>query len=395
MFKEKFDALLVSSVVNIAYLTGFGGFSKDEREAYLLIMTQPQGLTHKIPGVFGYLFTDGRYFEEVKKVVKNFEIVKIPSLNSFYRELKKMIKKEKIKRLGFEKNNLTVGELERFNGSNHFSKLVPTENIVENLRAIKDSSEIEAIQKACELTDKTFDYILEKIKPGISEKQLAFEIEFFIKKRDADISFPPIVAFGKNSAVPHHQTSNQRLAARQTGQPRSTAAASGQLILIDFGARIENYCSDMTRVVFWGKATKEQKRIYRIVVDAQKKALEHLGRWQAELLRSHDSSEVDLKAKEVDKVARSFIIKAGFKTMPHGLGHGVGLEVHELPRLSPRSKDILKPGMVFSLEPGIYLPASPRQGGPGEFGIRIEDSIVLEKSGPRILTQTPKEIIEL
>lgn len=253
-------------------------------------------------------------------------------------------------------------------------------NSKKNLRVIKKPKEIQAIERACQLGDKTFKYILKKIKPGITEKQLAFEIEFFIKKNGADISFPPIVAFGANSSIPHHKTSNKQLATRE-------------LVLLDFGVKLNNYCSDMTRVVFFAKANPKQKKIYQIVLEAQECALEYLSRrktprgWPASQRGEPNGLPRggEIKAKEVDKVARDYIINAGFPTIPHGLGHGVGLEVHEPPRLSPKSKDILKPGMVFSIEPGIYL--------PGKFGVRLEDLVVLEKSGPRLLTNSSKELL--
>lgn len=229
---------------------------------------------------------------------------------------------------------------------------------------IKKPEEIQAIEKACQLGDKTFNYILKKIKPGVTEKQLAFEIKFFIKKHGGGTSFRPIVAFGANSSTPHHKTTH------------NSKLKTHNLILLDFGVKLDSYCSDMTRVVFLGKATEEQRKVYQTVLEAQKLVIKHL----VKLVNL-------IKAKEVDRVARDYIIKAGFPTMPHGLGHGIGLKVHEPPRLSPKSKDILKPGMVFSIEPGIYL--------PGKFGVRIEDLVVLEKSGPRILTKSPREIIEL
>ena len=178
---------------------------------------------------------------------------------------------------------------------------------------------------------------------------------------------------------------------------------------MDFGAKVNNYCSDMTRMVFLGKATDEQKKVCHIVLEAQKQVIEYLTQ------RCHSDSEGgeegesrsfdlrlqdDMKAKDIDKVARNYIISHGYPAIPHGLGHGVGLSPHELPRLGPKSpvkgwsasggKDILKPGMVFSIEPGIYLPR--RIGG---FGVRIEDLVVLTKSGPQILSKSPKKIIEL
>ncbi len=354
------DAILVSCVPNIIYLTGYSGFSKDEREAFVFITKSKQ-----------YLATDGRYIEEVKKLVSNFEIIEITSSNPFKKILAALTKKHQIKKLGIEEKNLTVHEqktlLSHYNDTYHYS------DQINKLRAIKSIDEVAAIEKACALGDKTFNYILTKIKAGVTEKRLAWEIEFFIKKQGADISFTPIVAFGANSAVPHHQTSNTKLVTRNT------------LILLDFGVKINNYCSDMTRVVFFGKATAKQKRIYETVLQAQKRAIEFINQH----LRGDrmGSSEVSLNAKAVDKVSRDYIINAGFPAFPHTLGHGIGLEVHEAPRLGPKSKDKLVPGMVFSIEPGIYIP---------EFGgVRIEDLVVLKKSGPRLLTKATRKIIEI
>ncbi|MDP3726952.1 MAG: Xaa-Pro peptidase family protein [bacterium] len=393
MSKHHLDAVLISSVSNITYLTGYSGFSPEEREAFLFIVAQPQGLTHKTPGVTGYIITDGRYSEAVHAQIKNFELIERTADFPFEKILKDLAKKLKIKRVGFEENNITVSEYKIlsscFNDLNHFN--------ITDLRIIKDSSEIKSIKKACELGDKTFKYILKKIKPGVSEKELAFEIELFIRKSGANISFPPIVAFGANSSIPHHQAGNTKLG------PSTSSGQKGQFVLFDFGVKLNNYCSDMTRTVFLGKATTKQRRMYQTVLEAQKRAIEYLN----SCFIIHDSRRETIKASEVDKVARTYITKQGFPTIPHSLGHGVGLEVHELPRLSPKSqpkagqplaeKDVLKPGMVFSLEPGIYVPGfgSPRSTRVEAGGVRIEDLVVLERSGPRLLTKSPRELIEL
>lgn len=355
--KKNLDALLVSSAYNIGYLTGFFGFSKTEQEGYLLV-TQ----NHL------YFFASGLNSEAVRKhLTSGWTLITISPRSPLAKKaLTAIIRKDKIKRLGFEKNNLTYIEYEYLNDLNHLNKIIPTENLVENLRMVKEPGEIEAIEKACELGDKTFEYVLKKIRYGVSEKDLATKIEFFVKRHGADISFPPIVAFGANSSVPHHQSTNN-----------SKLITPNQTVLFDFGVKVDNYCSDMTRTVFFGKANRKQKRIYKTVLEAQKKAIEHLGRWRSN----------DFDSSEVDKVARDYIISKGFPTIPHSLGHGIGLEVHELPRLSPRSRDKLKPGMVFSLEPGIYL--------PGFGGVRIEDLVLLTEQGLKLLTKSPKHLIEI
>lgn len=351
MVKKRLDAVLVSSIPNITYSTGCSNFSKDEREAFLLITKNRQ-----------YILTDGRYSEAVKEKVPHFILIEISSTSPFKKALGDLAKTFKLQRVGFEQDNITVSEYQRI--SSCFSSLQPFE--VSDLRIIKEKEEIDLIEQACQLGDKTFDHILQSIKPELSEKEVSFELEYYIKRNGADVSFPPIVAFGSNSSVPHHQTGNQAL-------------ERGDIVLLDFGVRLNNYCSDMTRVVFLGKVTTEQKRLYQTVFDAQQKAIEFL---QGVSLYKESPC-----ARDVDKVARDFIVSKGYPAIPHSLGHGIGLEVHESPRLSPTSKEILKPGMVFSIEPGIYI--------PGFGGVRIEDLFVFETSGLRQLTSSPKELIEL
>lgn len=387
--RQKVDAALVSSIPNITYLTGFSGFSKEEREALLFITPDKQ-----------YILTDKRYRDEISNIIysssdpappesrevykKNrsrqarainiFQLEVVSSSIPFKMALEKLIKKHKIKKLGIEDNDLKVSEYITLKKIFKTKSALISFKISEN-RSIKEQSEIDAIEKACELTDKTFEYILTKIKSGITEKELAFEIEFFIKKNGGDLAFSPIVAFGKNSAIPHHKTANAVLC------PERAKRVEGQIILFDFGAKIDNYCSDMTRVVFLGKATDEQKKVYQIVLDAQKRAIEIFN--DRSYILNHQ-----LKSAEVDKVAHDYIRSKGYgDNIFHSLGHGVGLEIHESPHLSSKSKEILKPGMVFTIEPGVYLPE--------KFGVRIEDTVVLGNNGLRILTKSKKQLMEL
>ncbi len=350
--ENKLDAALISSPSNIVYLTNYSGFSKEEREAYLFITQNKQ-----------YILTDGRYSQAAKTLMSNFKLIEISSKFSFEKTIKQLIKRHRIKHLGFEGNNLTF--LEHRNFKKYFNNIYHLS--ISSLRAIKEKEEIINIEKACELGDKTFNYILKKIKLGVSEKELTFEIEFFIKKVGADISFRPIVAFGKNSAIPHHQASDKRLTTKD------------KFVLLDFGVKLNSYCSDMTRTVFFGKPTPEQKRMYETVLASQSRALDLLN----SLFVIHNS----IPAKNIDKAARDYIISKGYKTIPHSVGHGIGIDVHETPHLSPKSKDILKEGMVFSIEPGIYI--------PGLGGIRVEDIIVLEESHLRLLTKSRRDCIVL
>lgn len=344
--QEKLDGVLISSVSNITYLTGYANFSRDEREAYIFLGSN-----------FGYIITDGRYTEAVKE--------KVPHLKLFERgnkrKVKDLFKKYKeIKVLGIEEDNLTVLELK--NLKKIFQKLKHF-NIQ---RSVKDEKEKGKIKNAAKLGDKAFKFILEEIRDGITEKEIAFKIEMFIKKAGADISFPPIVAYGANSSIPHHKTGDTKL-------------KTGNFVLLDFGVSYEDYCSDMTRTIFLGKATEKQRKIYKTVLEAQKKAVD--------FINSLIKSGKIIKAKEVDKVARDYITSRGYPTIPHSLGHGVGLEIHEHPHLSTKSKEELKHGMVFSIEPGIYI--------QGFGGVRIEDLFVYERGGLKQITNSPKEIIEV
>jgi len=189
--------------------------------------------------------------------------------------------------------------------------------------------------------------------------------------KGAVVSFPPIVAFGKNSSIPHHQTGDSILG------PESSSGREGQIILLDFGVKYDDYCSDMTRTVFFGKPSKEQQKIYETVLSAQQKAVDYINK----TLKSGKK----IWASKVDIAARDYIISKGFPTIPHSLGHGIGLEVHEHPSLSPKSKEDLKSGMVFSIEPGIYI--------PNLGGVRIEDLFVLENQQLRALTGSSKALI--
>lgn len=347
------DAALISSVPNIIYLTGYSGFSKDEREAFLFITEKAQ-----------YILTDGRYTQAVKTLIPDFKLIEISGKLSATDALKKLKKKYKIKKIGFEGHNITHLEYQKLTKT--LGKLSHVD--LKSLRVIKNEEEIYKIEEACKLGDKAFEYILKKIHLGISEKEVANEIEFFIKSQGGDLSFPTIVAFGKNSATPHHVSTTYNL------QPNS-------IVLFDFGVKLNNYCSDMTRTIFFGKTPAEFKKMYNTVLNAQTKAIRSLTSDGGKLsLRSHDSSEVD-------RIARDYITSQGYETIPHSLGHGIGIEVHETPHLSPKSKDILKEGMVFSIEPGIYF--------PNFGGVRIEDLAVLENSKLRLLTHSQKNLIEL
>lgn len=326
--REKLDGVLISDVSNITYLSGYANFSKEEREAYIFIGAD-----------FAYLISDARFTEEVKS--------NVPHLTFFERShknpIENLFKKHKVKNLGIEENNLTVAE------HKFIKKYVKVTAHFEVSRIIKTKEEIDKIAKACRIGDLAFEYILKKIKAGVTEKEIADDLEDFIRSKSCVISFPTIVAFGKNSATPHHHTGEATL-------------KDGDFVLLDFGVKFENYCSDMTRTVFFGKPNERQKKMYQTVLEAQQKAEKAI-------------KQGERKAAKIFKVAGLAI--------PHSLGHGIGLEVHEAPHISSKSKETLKEGMVFSIEPGIYLPEAG--------GVRIEDLFVLENNGLRKLTKASVE----
>lgn len=342
---EELDAVLISSVSNINYLTGFSNFSKDEREAYIFIGKN-----------FQYIITDARYSQAVKKEVPHLKLFKRGQGRSTEELFKKH--KNEIKNLGVEEDSLTVSEYKVL--KEHFKKMKHF-NLYRN---IKTDDEVTKIIKACKIGDAAFKFILKKIKKGITEKKLAFEIEHFIKMNGEELSFPTIVAFGKNSSVPHHHTGNSKL-------------ENNQFVLLDFGVKYENYCSDMTRTIFFGYPSKKEKNIYETVLMAQQKAVE--------IVNKTIKEGKPVRAENVDKAAREYIISKGYPSIPHSVGHGVGLDVHESPHISQKSEDLLIEGMIFSIEPGIYV--------EGYGGVRIEDLYVIEKNQVRPVTRSLKSLI--
>jgi len=340
------DALFITNQHNVSYLTGFTGLSTDEREGFLL-------LTKKNT----YLLLFPTYFNLFEKDASGITTLCITHNKRLSLHLNEIIKKEKIKSIGFEEENLTIAELNSLQNKVKV-KWQATKGIIEDLRVTKDKTELKHIREAARITDSAFEFIKGKIKKGITEKILALELEYFLKKNAGDIAFSPIVAFNQNAAIPHYlPTNNQQL-------------TTNNLILLDFGAKVNGYCADMTRVVFFGTPKEKQIKIYNTVLSAQKKVLSSL--------------KAGMAAYKIDKIARDHIISQGYPEYPHSLGHGVGLAIHENPRLKKDSKVILKENMVVTVEPGIYLP---------DFcGIRIEDLVLLKDKGVEMLSLSSKEI---
>lgn len=350
--KLETDALLVSDHNNVFYLSGFKSFIPKEREAFLF-------LTQK----GNFIFTSSLYTETVNKNIKDFKLIEIDRHNVFSKKIEEIVKNLKIQKLSADLSDLSVSEYVKIR---KIAKVVDDNNIVEIVRENKDEKEIENLRKASKLGDEVFKYILSEIKTGITEIEIAKKIEIFVLNQNSELSFDSVVAFGSNSSSPHHVPTNKKL-------------TKNTIILLDFGVKVNRYCSDMTRTVYFGKANTRFKKIYLTVKNSKEKAFEYV--------KSNSNKQKPISAKAVDKVAREYIIKQGFESIPHSLGHGIGIEVHESPRLSPNSKDELKMGMVFSIEPGIYI--------PGYGGVRIEDLVLLTDKEPVLISNARSEIIEL
>lgn len=337
------EAILISGIPNVIYFTNFSGFSDIEREVFLLVTKNKN-----------YLITDRRYSEAVEKQVADFKVIDTGAIN-FLINGKEFFEKEKINLLNIEENNLTVSEYKAL------KKYIKTKNVdLKNLRIIKNDLEIKNIKKACEIGDLAFEYILTKLKIGVTEKEISDELINFFKSKNADFSFKPIVAFGENSSAPHHENSDRKL-------------EENQIVLLDFGVKVNNYCSDMTRTVFFGKADKKFKEIYNNVLEAQKLSIE--------------SVKLNIKASEIDKKARDYILKNNFPNIIHSVGHGIGIEVHETPHISPNSTQKIKNGMTFSVEPGIYI--------SNYGGVRIEDLVLVRDGCAELISHSKREIIEV
>ena len=232
-------------------------------------------------------------------------------------------------------------------------------------KSSKEKEKINSIKKACEISDRCFDFILPFLKEGVTEIETVRLINYFLRKKSEGVAFKTIAAFGENSAEVHHQI------------PTNRKLKKGDFIMLDFGARINGYPSDMTRTLFCKKASKKQIDLYQTVLDAQKKAIE--------LLEALIKKQLPIKAFDIDKVARDFIISKKYPPMSHSLGHGIGKKVHSGLKLSPKSKTNLKTGMIFSVEPGIYVK---------DFGgARIEDLVLLNDNKVEILTRSTKALL--
>ncbi len=341
---EKNEAFLITSEENMRYVTGF-----PHSEGRVLI-TENEAL----------FFVDSRYIEAVTKSVTSCEVV---LMTSFHKQLGEYVGKLDIKRIFTEAEGISVA------GFSALCKNVPcefkaekTDELLTSLRRKKSEEEKQKILKAQAIAEKAFDHILGFIKEGVTEREIALELDFFMLKNGAEcVSFDTIAVSGKNTSLPH-------------GVPSDKKIIRGDFITMDYGAVVDGYHSDMTRTVAVGEISSKQSEVYETVLSAQKKGLEVL--------------RAGISGFDADKAARDIIKNAGYgEFFGHGTGHGVGLQIHESPRLSPKSSHILEVGDVVTVEPGIYI--------PDNFGVRIEDMAYITENGFENLTKSKKSLIIL
>ncbi|MDQ5983539.1 MAG: Aminopeptidase YpdF [Eubacteriales bacterium SKADARSKE-1] len=344
----KIDAALISSQTNRLYFSGF---------------KSSDGLVFILRGQ-AYLLVDFRYYELALKTVSGLKVVLV---DTFSETLKSLIRHHKINGILLENESLTLKKADLF--QKIFESVGATEirndtldNIILDMRKIKTPDEIKRIGNAQKISELSFNYILTKIKNGARECDLALDLEFFMRKNGATcVAFDLIVISGKNTSMPH-------------GVPTMKQIEDGDFITIDMGAVFEGYNSDMTRTVALGHVSDKQKSVYNTVLQAQMLTLSNV--------------KAGVSCYELDKIARDVIDKSPYKgTFGHALGHGVGLEVHEIPVISLKNEELLEDSMVITVEPGIYL--------KNEFGVRIEDMVVVEKNGCHNLTNISKDLIIL
>jgi Xaa-Pro aminopeptidase len=335
------DALVVTNFVNVTYLTGFSG-----DDSYLVVL--PKGEV---------VVSDPRYTTQLEQECPGLEASIRPPGTGMVEAVTQVVKRAKLSKVGVEATSMTVALRDQIAAALPKVELVPTTNLVERLRIIKDKDEVAEIRRAIWIAERAFGVLRASLRPERTEKEVADELENQTRLYGGKAcSFPPIIAVGARAALPHARPTDQKIGA-------------DDFVLVDWGADAGPYMSDLTRVLVTGKIPPKLERIYRVVLQAQQQAISFIRPGRT--------------CHEVDQVARDLIGKAGFgRQFGHGLGHGIGLEIHEAPRLAAGDHTKLEAGMVVTVEPGIYV--------PGWGGVRIEDDVLVTKSGCQVLTTVAK-----
>jgi len=343
----RLDALIVTHLPNVRYLCGFTG------SAAVLAITERGAL----------LFSDGRYIEQAREEVQAAKVKIFKGKSALASATGWLGKQKGLRRVGIEPEHSTVAERQTLARSvGRGARLVNAPPLIERMRMIKDALEIGLIREACHLGVRLFSRLQRVVRPGASESRVAGELEFAAREAGAEqMAFSTIVASGARSALPHGRASAARLPARG-------------FVVCDFGVILAGYCSDMTRTVHVGPPQAEACRAYEAVKDAQQAALEAV--------------QPGKTVGEVDLAARKLLHKSNLaRYFTHSTGHGLGLEIHEAPRVAAGQKELLRPGMVITIEPGVYM--------PGKWGVRIEDTVVVTERGCEILTPCSKDLISV
>lgn len=343
LIRHQIDALLITNPYNVRYVANFTGTSG------LAVITKDKA----------FFVTDSRYTLQAKEQAKGFEV--ITAHGGYYQTLAPYLTQSGIKEMGFEADHLPYATYEFLAGFLPVS-LVPTQEIILEIRRVKDTEEIAILEESCRIADEAFRYILGYIKPGMTEIQVANAIDFKMRELGASgVSFDTIVASGKRSAMPH-------------GVASEKVIEDGDLITLDYGCFYKGYASDVTRTFSYGEVSDQLKEIHEIVKGAQAAGIAAIAPGVA--------------AHHIDDVARQYIEERGYgEYFVHSTGHGVGLEIHEQPNITAASLHVLEPGHVITCEPGIYI--------PGVGGVRIEDDILVTKDGHRVLTQTDRSLLNI
>lgn len=339
------EALLLTNRRNCYYISGFTGTSG------VVLLTNDDA----------FVLTDFRYLSQVKEQSPDFTVIEHLG-NELYSKVAETCKRLGISSLHFESEHLSYAEYEELNMYLDPIPLKPLQNVMEQIRGQKEEQELSYIQNAIHIAGDSFRQLLTELKPGLTEKQVALRLEWLMRERGASgVSFDMIVASGIRSALPH-------------GVASEKVIQTGELVTFDFGCYYQGYVSDITRTIAIGHCTNEQREIYEIVREANEKVIESL--------------VPNMRASDADAIARDFIEQAGYGDLfGHGTGHGIGLDIHEFPRIGKTSDDILLSGMVVTVEPGIYV--------KDHFGVRIEDDVLITSDGNKVLTTLPKELIIL
>jgi Xaa-Pro aminopeptidase len=344
------DALVVSRAADIRYHSGFSLLPGESagHSGTLLVTRDAERI-----------LADSRYTEQASIEAPDWPL--LATTGPIERELAPLFADHDVVRAGLQGEGLTHGEWSRIAAAAPGTELHDVDPEIGALRLRKSPAEVDVIERACALGDRCFEHLRSFIRPGIAEREVAWELDRFFRENGAEgLAFDPIVLAGPRASMPH-------------GRPSDARIEAGNVLLLDFGCVVDGYHSDMTRTLFIGEVPAETRRWYRAVFEAQELAIEALA--------------PGVNGQEVDAVARRRIAVDGVEPYGHGLGHGIGLETHEPPRLRRTEAYTLEAGMVFSVEPGIYL--------PGVTGIRIEDIVALDEGGPRLLTRSPRDPVEV